>query len=161
MEYIHPNDHSEYHEGDGSATRPDDGLEITDHVSIPIGSTPDKIPPWDHSDSFDDERPIIDTKADTEGNEPVVDGKQDRVRVSPKCYNSYAQLVQLKKPPHNREEAVTGVASSLTPQSHKLLIDTSPWCLPLHTALDLHERILAILVGKTMQYILRVAQKTA
>ena len=29
----------------------------------------------------------------------------------------------------------------------ELLIDTSPWCLPLHTALTLHEIIVDILAG--------------
>ena len=70
-----------------------------------------KFPPRDHSDSFDDEGTSIDTKAYTEGNEPVVDGKQDSVRGIPKCYNSSVQLVQLKQPPHHREEVGTGVAS--------------------------------------------------
>ena len=72
----YPNDHLEDHEGDGHVTRPDDGLELTDHASIPTGSTPAKMPPRDHSDSFDDEGPSIDPKADKEGKETVMDGKQ-------------------------------------------------------------------------------------
>ena len=67
MELVYPNDHLEDHEGDGHITRPDDGLELTDHTSIPTGSTPDKIPPQDHSDIFDDEGLSIDPKSDTEG----------------------------------------------------------------------------------------------
>ena len=63
MELRYPNDHLEDHEGDGKVTRSDDGLEITDHASIPTGSTPAKIPPQYHSDSFDDEGLIIDPKA--------------------------------------------------------------------------------------------------
>ena len=54
MELSYPNDHLEDHEGYGHVTRPDDGLEITDHASIPTGSTPAKMPPRDHSDIFDD-----------------------------------------------------------------------------------------------------------
>ena len=55
MELSHPDDHLEDHEEDGHVTRSADSLEITNHVSIPTGSMPAKIPPWDHSDSFDDE----------------------------------------------------------------------------------------------------------
>ena len=76
MELRYPNDHLEDHERDGDVTRPDDDLEDNDHASIPTGSTPAKITPQDHSDSFDDEGLSIDTKTDTEGKEPVVDGKQ-------------------------------------------------------------------------------------
>ena len=76
---------------------------------IPTGSTPAKIPPRDHSNRFDDEGTIIDPKADTEGKELVVGGKQDSVRGRPKCYNGFVQLVQLKHLPHHREEAGTGV----------------------------------------------------
>ena len=65
MELSYPNDHLEYHEVYGNVTRPDKGLEFTYHSSIPTGSTPAKIPPWYHSDRFDDEGPIIDPKADT------------------------------------------------------------------------------------------------
>ena len=54
MVLIYPNDHLEDHEGDGHVNRPDSGLELSDHASIPAGSTPTKMPPWDHSDSFDD-----------------------------------------------------------------------------------------------------------
>ena len=104
--------------------------------------------PRDHSDRFDDEGPSIDTKAYTEGKELVVDGKKDIVRGSPKCYNGSAQLVQLNQPPHHREESGTGVVSSLTPQSQELLIDPSPRCLTLHTALTLHEIIVARLAGQ-------------
>ena len=65
MELSYPNDHLEYHEGDGHVTRPDEGLEPTDHASIPTGSTQDKIPPRYHSDRYDDEGLSIDTKDDT------------------------------------------------------------------------------------------------
>ena len=78
----------------------------------------------------------------------MVDGKQDIVRGIPKCYNGSVKLVQLKQPPHHREEARTGVASSSTPQSQELLIEPSPRCLPIHTALDLCERIVGRLAGK-------------
>ena len=67
MELSYPNDHSEYHEGDGNVTRTDNGLELTDHASIPTGITPYKILPRDHSTRFDDEGTSINTKADTEG----------------------------------------------------------------------------------------------
>ena len=40
------------------------------------------------------------------------------------------------------------MASSLTPQSQELLIDPSPRCLPLHTALALRESIVARLAGQ-------------
>ena len=50
---------------------------------------PYKMPPRDHSESFDNEGPSINTKADAEGKEPVVNLKQDIVRGSPKCYNGY------------------------------------------------------------------------
>ena len=110
MELSYLNDHLEDYEGDGLVTRPEDGLDLTDHASIPTGSTPAKIPPRDHSDRFNDEGMSIYPKADAEGKEPVVDGKQDSVRVSPKCYNRSAQLVQLKQPSHHCEEAGTGVA---------------------------------------------------
>ena len=70
------------------------------------------------------------------------------MRGRPKCYNGSVKLVQLKQPPHHREEAGTGVASSLTPQYQELLIDTSSRCLPLHTALNLREIIVAILSGQ-------------
>ena len=75
----------------------------------------------------------------------MVDGKQDIVCGSPNCYNGSGQLFQLNQLPHHREEAGTGVASSLKPQSQELLIDTSPRCLPLHTALTLREIIVATL----------------
>ena len=78
----------------------------------------------------------------------MVDGKQDIMCGSPKCNNGSAQLVQLKQPPHHREKAGTGLASSSTPQSHELLIDPSPLCLPLHTALNMHESIVARLAGQ-------------
>ena len=67
MELSYPNDHLEDHEGDGHVTRPDDGLDIADHASITTGITPAKTPPQDNSDSFDDEGPSINPKADTEG----------------------------------------------------------------------------------------------
>ena len=117
MEFIYPNDRLEDHEGDGHVTRPDDCLDLTDHASIPTGITPYKILPRDHSTRFDDEGTSINTKADTEEKEIVVDVKQDSVRSNPKYYNGSAQLIQLKQPPHHREEAGTGVASSETPQS--------------------------------------------
>ena len=82
MELSYPNDYLENHEGDGHVTRPDKGIELTDHAPIPTGRTPAKMPPRYHSDIFDDEGPIIDPKDDTEGKEPVVDGKQDSVRGS-------------------------------------------------------------------------------
>ena len=75
MELSYHNDHLEDHEGDGHVTRSNDGIELTDHASIPTGSTTANIQPRDQSDSFDDEGPIIDRKADTEGKEPVVYGK--------------------------------------------------------------------------------------
>ena len=78
----------------------------------------------------------------------MVDGKQESVCGSPKCYNGSAQLVQLKQLPHHREEAGTGVASLSTPQSQELFIDTSTRCLPLCTALALRESIVDILAGK-------------
>ena len=117
MGMSYPNYHVENYEVDGHVTGPDDGLELTDHASIPTGSMPYKIPPWDHSDSFDDEGLIIDPKSDTEGKELLVYGKQDIVRGIPKCYNGTTQLVQMKQPPHHREEAGAGVESSSTPQS--------------------------------------------
>ena len=86
---------------------------LTDHESIPTGSTPAKMPPRDHSESFDNEGLSINTKSDTEEKYPVVDVKQDSLRGSPKCYNGSAKLVQLKQPPHHREEAGTAVASLL------------------------------------------------
>ena len=98
MESSYPDDHLEDHKVDGKVTILDNGLELTDHASILNGSTPDKIPPRYHSDSFHDERPSIDTKADVKGKELVVYGKQDSVRVRPKCYNGYAQIFQLKQP---------------------------------------------------------------
>ena len=107
-----------------------------------------KMPLRDHSDSFDDEGPSINPKDDTEGKEPVVDVKQDSMCGSPKFYNGSAQLVQLKQPPHHREEVGSGVAYLLTPQSQELLIYTYPWCLPLHTTLTLRERIVARLAGQ-------------
>ena len=67
MELSYSNDHLEDHEGDGNVTRSYECLELTDHASIPTGSTPAKIPPRYHSDTFDDEGPSIDPKADTEG----------------------------------------------------------------------------------------------
>ena len=139
MELSYHNDHLEYHKVDGNVTRPDGSIELTDHASITTGSTPAKIPHRDHSDSFDDEGPSIEPKADIEGKEPVVDVNQDSVRGSPKFYNGSAQFVQLKQPPHHREESGTGVSSSLTPQYQELLIDPSPQCLPLHTVLTLCE----------------------
>ena len=93
MELSYPNDHLEDNEGDGHVTRPDDVLQLTDHASIPTGSTPAKIPPWYHSDSFDYEGPSIDPKANTEGKEMVVGGKQYSVRGIPNFYNGSAQLV--------------------------------------------------------------------
>ena len=102
MELSYPNDHLEYNERDGHITRPDEGIELTENSSIPTGSMPAKMPPQDHSDSFDDEGPSIEPKSDTEVKEPEVDGKQDRVHGSPNCYNGSAQLVQLKLPPHHR-----------------------------------------------------------
>ena len=45
----------------------DKGLELTDHASIPTGSTPAKMPPQDQRDIFDDEGPSIEPKADTGG----------------------------------------------------------------------------------------------
>ena len=78
----------------------------------------------------------------------MVDETQDSVRGIPKCYNGSVKLVQLKQPPHHREEARTGVAYLSTPQSQELLIDTSPWCLPLHTALTLRKRIVTRLAGQ-------------
>ena len=65
MKLRHPNDHLDDYEGDGHVTRPDNVLETTDHASIPTGNTPSKMPPWDHSDSFDDEGTSIDPKDDT------------------------------------------------------------------------------------------------
>ena len=161
MELSYLNDNLEDHEGDGHITRTDGSLEFTDHTSIPTGRMPAKIPPWDQSDSLYDEGTSFDPKSDIEGKELVVDVNQDIVRGSPKFYNSYAQLVQMKQPPHYREEEGTRVASSLTPQSQELLINPSPWCLPLHTVLTLHESIVARLAGLKKNKILRVAQKTA
>ena len=112
---IYPNYQLEDHEGDEHVTITDDGLELTDHASIPTGSTPAKMPPRVYSDSFDDEGPSIDPKADTDGKEPVLGVNQDSVCVSPKCYKGSAQFVQLKQPPRHREEAGTGVASLSTP----------------------------------------------
>ena len=106
------------------------------------------MPPRDHSDSFDDERISTDPKADREGKEPVVDGKQYIVCGSPKCCNGSAQLFLLKQPPHDYEEEGTEVESLLTPQSQELLIDPSHWCLLLHTALALHEIIVGRLAGQ-------------
>ena len=103
MELSYPYYHLEDHEVDGNVTIPDDGLELTDHASIPTVRTPAKMPPWYHSDSFYDEGLSIDPKADTEGKKPMVDGKQDSVCGSPKCYNGSAQLVKLNQPPHHRE----------------------------------------------------------
>ena len=103
MEFSYPNDHLEDHKGDGHVTRTDEGGELTDHASIPTGSMLDKMSRRDHSDRFDDEGLIIEPKSDTEGKEPVVDGKQDIVRGSPKCYRCSTQLVQLKHPPRHRE----------------------------------------------------------
>ena len=80
--------------------------------------------------------------------EPVVDGNQYSVCVNPKCYKGYAQLVQMKQPPHHREEAGTGVASLPTSQSQELSIDPYPRCLPLHTALTLRKRIVTRLAGR-------------
>ena len=54
MELRYPNDHLKDHEVDVHVTTPDAGLELTDHVSIPTGSTPAKMPLRYHSDSFDD-----------------------------------------------------------------------------------------------------------
>ena len=87
MEFSYPNYHLEDHEGDGHVTRPEKILDLTDQASIPTGSTPAKMPPRYHSDSFDYEGTSMKTKADTEGKEPVVDGKQYSVRGIPKCYN--------------------------------------------------------------------------
>ena len=90
MEFIYPNYYLQYHGGYGHVTRPDDGLELTDHASITTCSTPAKMPPQDHSDSFDDEGPSINPKADKEEKEPVVDVKQDNVHGRSKCYNGSA-----------------------------------------------------------------------
>ena len=78
----------------------------------------------------------------------MVDGEQESLRGIPKCYNGSGKLVQLKQPTHHREEAGTGVASMLKPQFQELLIDPSPRCLPLHTALTLCESIVARLAGQ-------------
>ena len=78
----------------------------------------------------------------------MVDGKQESVCGSPKCYNGSAQLVQLKQPPHHREEAGNGVAYLSAPQSKELLIDTNTQCLPLHTSLTLSESIVVRLAGQ-------------
>ena len=78
----------------------------------------------------------------------MVDRKQDIVRGIPKCYNGSAQLVQQKQPHHHREEAVTGVVYTSTPQSQDLLIDPSTWCLTLHTTLTMRDSIVFRLVGK-------------
>ena len=75
-------------------------------------------------------------------------GKQDSVCGSPKCYNGSAQLVQLKQPLLHHEEAGTIVAYLSTPLSQELLIDISPWCLPLHTTLAVHERIVSSFTGQ-------------
>ena len=64
-ELSYPNGHLDNHEGDGHVTMPDGGLELTDHASIPTGSTSDKMPPRDHSGRFDDEGLSIYSKADT------------------------------------------------------------------------------------------------
>ena len=103
MELIYTNDHLEDREGDGHLTRPDDGLALTNHASIPTGITPSKITPRDHSDSFDEEGPSVYSKSHTEGKELVVDGNQDSVCGIPKCYNCSVQLVQLKQLPRHRE----------------------------------------------------------
>ena len=73
MELSYPNDHIEDHEVDGHLTIYGNSLDITDHESIPTGSTPAKIPPWDHSNIFYDKGPSIDPKADLEEKELVVD----------------------------------------------------------------------------------------
>ena len=65
MEMSYPNDHLEGHEGYGNLTKPDKGLELTDHVSIPTVSMSEKILPRYHSYSFYDEGPSINPKADT------------------------------------------------------------------------------------------------
>ena len=65
LELRYRNDHLEDHEGDGRVTIPDNGLDLTERASIPTGSTPAKMPPWNHSDRFDDEGPSIKPKADT------------------------------------------------------------------------------------------------
>ena len=54
MELSYHNDHLEDNEGYGNVTRPDDGIELTDHASIPTGSMISKPRPRDHSDIFDD-----------------------------------------------------------------------------------------------------------
>ena len=54
MELSYLNDHFKDHEGYGNVTRPDDGIELTDHASIPTGSMISKTRPRDHSDIFDD-----------------------------------------------------------------------------------------------------------
>ena len=108
MGMSYPNYHVENYEVDGHVTGPDDGLDLTDHASIPTGSMPYKIPPWDHSDGFDDEGLIIDPKSDTEGKEPMVDRNKYSVHDSPECYDGSAQLVQLKQPSCHREEVGTG-----------------------------------------------------
>ena len=77
-----------------------------------------------------------------------MDVKQDSACGSPNCYNGSAQLIQMKQPPHHREEAGTGVVSSSTPQYQELLIGPPHRCLPLHTTLTLREIILDRLVGK-------------
>ena len=111
------------------------------------GSMPAKIPPRDHSDIFYDEGRIINPKANTEGKEKVVDGKQDIVHDSLKCYNGSAQLFQLKYSPHLREESGTGLASSSTSQYQELFSDPSPRFLPLHGVLTLCEIIVEIFSG--------------
>ena len=148
MALIYPNDYLEDHEGDTYVTRLDYSLELTHHASIRTGNTPAQMPPRDHSDSFDDKETSINPKADTEGKEPVAVGNQYSVCGSPKCYNGSVQLVQMKQPPHHREELGTGVVYLSTLQSKEFLIDTSPQFLPLHIALNLCESIMSILSGQ-------------
>ena len=96
------------------------------------------MPPRYHSDRFYDEGRIINPKSDTDGKEPVVDGKQDSVHDSPKCYNGSAQLFQLKYPPHHREKA----------GNQELFINTSPRFLPPHAILTLCDSIVERLSGE-------------
>ena len=77
-----------------------------------------------------------------------MDGKQDSVRGSPKCYNGSTQFFELNQPHHHRELSGTGVASLSTSQYQELLIDPSPRCLPLHNALTMSGRIVSRLAGQ-------------
>ena len=90
MQLSYNNDHLEDQEGVGHVTRPDEDIELTDHASIPTGITPAKMTPRYLSDSFDDEGPSINPKADKEEKEPVVNVKQDNLHGRSKCYNGSA-----------------------------------------------------------------------